>query len=213
MPDSRFLKILGRRSSSNVQKVLWLLSELDVPFDREDVGGKYGRNREDAYLALNPNGVVPTLIDGGFVLWESNSICRYLATKFGPTSFYPADLVNRALCERWMDWQLGTLSPVLGPFYIKMVRTPASDRDFNAVEEDRKQSRALLAILDRALRVNRFLEGDDLTLADIGTGIWAHRWFALNVETDLALANVRAWYERLCQRKPYRDCVVDIPFE
>ncbi len=196
-----------------MQKVLWLLAELNVPFDREDFGGSYGRNREEAYLALNPNGVVPTIIDDGFVLWESNSICRYLAAKFGPSSLYPADLERRASCERWMDWQLSTLSPALVPFYVQVVRTPAADRDYKAVDESRRRSRIALAILNRALAMNRFLDGDELTLADICNGIWAHRWFTLNVEEDGELANVRAWYERLCRRRPYRDCVFDIPLD
>jgi glutathione S-transferase len=211
--ENYLLKVLGRSSSSNVQKVLWLIAELGQDCEHEEIGGKYGGNRDAAYLALNPNGVVPTIIDDSFVLWESNSICRYLAAKFSPTPLYPAEIEKRASCERWMDWQLSTLSPALGPMYMQLVRTPAEERDAQVIENSRRQGRAVLSILERQLTLKRFLDGDTLTLADMVNGIWAHRWFTLNHETDSGLDRVHAWYQRLSERKPYRDCVLNIPLE
>ena len=123
------LKILGRKNSSNVQKVLWCCDELGLAYEREDVGGSFGKNRDPEYLALNPNGLVPTIIDDGFVLWESNSIIRYLAAKHGRGTLYPEDLRARALAERWMDWQLSVLGPAIGPVFWGLIRTPPGKRD------------------------------------------------------------------------------------
>ncbi len=127
------LKIWGRATSSNVQKVLWCCGELDIPFERVDLGGPFGGNQNPEYLALNPNGLVPTVQDGDLVLWESNTICRYLATTRstgvdrGATGrselLYPAAPAARALVERWMDWQLSTLGPPMGALLYGLIRT------------------------------------------------------------------------------------------
>ena len=108
------LKIWGRNTSINVQKVMWAIGELGVPHERIDIGGPFGKNNEPFYLAKNPNGLVPTLEeDDGFVLWESNSVVRYLAAKFGTGSLEPADLKARASAGRWMDWQLTVCAPAI----------------------------------------------------------------------------------------------------
>jgi glutathione S-transferase len=205
---SMMLRVLGRPSSSNTQKVIWLLAELGVQFTREDYGGKFGRLSTPEYLALNPNGVIPTLIEADFVLWESNSICRYLANRHGATSLYPSAPRDRALCERWMDWQLSTLSPGLAPLYIALIRKPSGEQP--AALRDR--ARNALSILDAALAGQRFLQGDHLTLADICNGIWTHRWFALQ-GNDGGLENLSAWYARLSERVAYRHNVIEVPLE
>ena len=209
---SVMLRVLGRPSSSNAQKVIWLLAELGVPFTREDYGGKFGRLSTAEYLALNPNGVIPTLIEGDFVLWESNSICRYLANRHGATSFYPSAPRDRALCERWMDWQLSTLSPGLAPLYMALIRKPSGEQPAIGLPTLRDRARNALSILDAALAGRRFLQGDHLTLADICNGIWTHRWFALQ-DNDGGLENLSAWYARLSERVAYRLNVIEVPLE
>jgi glutathione S-transferase len=209
MPSDK-LKILGRCSSSNVQKVLWLLAEMNVPFDREDYGGKFGRNRDAEYLKLNPNGVVPTLIDGDFILWESNTICRYLANRFGATALYPSDLHERALCEKWMDWNM-SLAYAVSPVFRRLVRGEGKD---NPKALEALQSRAVLqlSILDQALEGRGYIESPHLTLADIVNGIWVHRWFALGFKNG-SMRSLEGWYDRLSERTAYREQVMAVPLE
>jgi glutathione S-transferase len=206
------LKVLGRLTSGNVMKVVWTLTELGLPFSRQDVGGKFGGNDTSDYLALNPNGLVPTLIDGGLVLWESNTICRYLCNKVGPTSLYPVAPAARALCERWMDWQLSTLSPPAALYWKLKVRTPAADQDHAAIAAARAQFTEKLQFLDRTLAVEPHIAGVHLTLADVACGQWAHRWFALGGD-HTALKHLSAWYERLKARPGYATYVVGTPIE
>ena len=197
------IKVLGRATSSNVQKVLWLLDEIGQDYVREDYGGEHGRTHEAAYLLLNPNATVPTLVHGDFTLWESNAICRYLARTFGAAKLYPADPRQRADCERWMDWQLAGLGAAMPPLYLQLVRTPAEMRDPAIVKTSRSRSNALFGVLDAVLRDRAFLCGDDFTIADLALGPWTHRWFALGL-ADIDCSALRAWYARLQEREPYR---------
>ena len=118
------LKIHGRKNSSNVQKVLWTCAELGLPFERTDVGGPFGGNREPAYLALNPNGLVPVIEDDGVVLWESNAIIRYLAARYGDGTLLPTDPAARGQAEQWMDWVNTLLGPAIWPLFFGLIRTP-----------------------------------------------------------------------------------------
>src|ERR1700742_983408 len=131
----RMVKIWGRNSSSNVQKVMWAVTEIGVKVERIDIGGSFGKNREKPYLAMNPNGLVPTLEEeDGYTLWESNSIVRYLAAKH-KHGLEPADLKTRAQAQKWMDWQLTVMGPAVLPLFLGMVRTPAAERNMKAIEE------------------------------------------------------------------------------
>jgi glutathione S-transferase len=201
------LKLLGRATSSNVQKVIWLLAEMQIPYVREDYGGEFGGNKSEEYLRLNPNGVIPTLIDDSVVLWESNTILRYLANRFGPSPLYPTDIVERAYCERWMDWQLGTLSLVMAPLYIGLVRTAAKDRDPVALELSKRRAADLFRLLDREIGQGQYLGGEDLSLADIGIGILTYRWTLLGLKTD-PLPNVELWLARLASRPAFCEHVM-----
>lgn len=203
-------RLLGRRSSSNVQKVLWLLAELGEGCEQVDLGGPFGGNDAPDYLALNPNGRVPTLVHQGFVVWESNAICRYLACLHDDDRLYPVSPRKRALCEQWMDWQLGTLQPVMVPLFIGLVRTPVKQRDQRHLAEMRDQAAAHFRLLDEALSKARYLLGEEPTLADIANGIWTHRWFQLGLETA-ALPHLRQWYSLLRMRPGYRTHVLDVP--
>src|SRR5262249_24988599 len=116
------LKILGRNNSINVQKVMWAIGELGVPHERLDGGGAFGRNKEPDYLAMNPNGLVPTLQeDDGFILWESNTIVRYLAAKHGAGTLEPKDRHERALASQWMDWQYTVAAPAIFDLFWGLV--------------------------------------------------------------------------------------------
>ena len=142
------LKIWGRNTSSNVQKVIWALGEMKLPFERIDVGGAFGKTKEAAYLAMNPNSLVPTLEEeDGFTLWESNSIVRYLAAKHQNRTLEPADLRTRALAHKWMDWQLSVMAPAITPVFWQMIRTPADKRDMAAVAVSKEKTIAAAKIL------------------------------------------------------------------
>ena len=161
------LKILGRDTSSNVMKVLWACAELGLDFEREDIGGKHGGNDTPDFLAMNPNGLVPVIIDDGFVNWESNACVRYLAAKHDPGGLYPDDLQVRAVAERWMDWQVTTVSPAMIPVFRGMIRTAPEDRDMAAIEAGRAALSAKMAIVNDALADNAFMAGDVFTMGDI----------------------------------------------
>jgi glutathione S-transferase len=193
------LKVWGRRNSINVQKVLWCCAELDVPFERVDLGGPFGGNTDPDYLRLNPNGLVPTISDEGFVLWEANVIVRYLAAKHGAGSLWPGDLAVRADADRWMDWQMGTLWAAMRPVFVGLVRTRPEERDRTSIEAARKETAETWRILDSHLADRDYVTGSSFTMGDIPLGATAYRWLQLEVEGP-PLPNVRAWYERLCER-------------
>lgn len=171
------LKLLGRRSSNNVQKVLWLLDELGIEFLQEDYGGPFGKTQTPEYRKLNPTATVPTLIDESFSMWESNSILRYLAAKH-QSSFYPTDPQQRAHIDKWMDWQLGTLSPAFRPLYVEIVR---GKKSIQQVETNAAAARGLFTQLDRELSQQAYIAGDALTLADIAIGPMVYRWYKLGL--------------------------------
>src|SRR6266705_5630809 len=153
------IKIWGRNTSVNVQKVMWAVGELELPHERIDVGGTFGKNKEPAYLAMNPNGLVPTLEEDGFLLWESNSIVRYLAGKHGDGALEPADPKARALASQWMDWQLSVLGPAITPAFWGLIRTPPAERDHAAIDASRKKSTEAMKILDAQLAKTPFVAG------------------------------------------------------
>ena len=201
------LTIFGRTNSVNVQKVLWCLAELGVPFERIDAGLAYGKNHEPWYLELNPNGRVPLLQEGDFTLWESNTIVRYLSARFGLGTLCPAALEHRALAERWMDWQLGTLVGPVSIVFWNLIRTPPERRDADAVARNTDEANRAAAILDRALRNQPFVAGEQFTMGDIPVGAVIHRWLALPVARP-ELPALEAWYARLQTRPGYREHVM-----
>ena len=202
------LKVLGRATSSNVQKVVWALDEMDVEYERSDIGGSFGGNREADYLRLNPNGLIPTLIDGDAVVWESNTILRYLANRFGWSALYPgaSHALARSEVECWMDWQQTSLNPGIGPLFVSIIRTPPSQRDAALIEQHRERTLQALRVLDAAL-ARRFADGpfvcgEAFTLADIALGPQVHRWFELPIERDELPALAR-WHEKLRHRPAF----------
>ena len=205
------LKIWGRNTSINVQKVMWAVGELGLPHERIDVGGAFGRNNEPAYLAMNPNGLVPTLEEeDGFVLWESNSIVRYLAAKYGAGTLEPADLRARARAISWMDWQLTVASPALTPVFWGLIRTPPEKRDAAAIEAGKVKSMAAMKILDAQLET-AFVAGDTLSMGDIPVALVAYRFRRL-VEERAGLDNLERWFAAIEQRPAFKEQVLTVPF-
>jgi glutathione S-transferase len=195
------LKIWGRANSVNVQKVLWCLRELDLPYERIDAGMAFGRNRDADYLAMNPNGRVPTLVDGDYVLWESNSVMRYLALAYAPQSpIYPQSPKLRAGVDRWLDWTLSTLQPVDRPVFWALVRTPVEQRDMVAIQKDADAEAAQWTIVDSYLATRRFIEGDEFTLADIAVGAYARRWFGVEGVSKPKLVHLERWFAQFASR-------------
>jgi glutathione S-transferase len=206
------LKVWGRNTSSNVQKVMWALAELGIPCERIDIGGPFGKNNEPAYLALNPNAVVPTLEEeDGFTLWESNSIVRYLGAKHGAGTLEPADLRTRFSAQRWMDWQLSVANGAIFPVFWGLIRTPPEKRDEKSIEAGKAKCAAAIKILDDQLANTRFIAGDDFCYGDIPIGPFVYRYFRL-VPDHPPFPNVERWYAEICARKPFKENVLDVPF-
>jgi glutathione S-transferase len=199
--DAGRLEIWGRANSVNVQKVLWCLAEIDLAYQRIDAGMAFGRNHDPDYLAMNPNGRVPTLVDGDFVLWESNSIMRYLVLAYGKGSpIYPEAPKRRASVDRWLDWSLSTLQPVDRPVFWALVRTPIAERDMVAIQRDADAEAVVWRIADAQLATRRFIEGDDFTIADIALGAYARRWFGVEGVTKPRLVNLERWFAQFASR-------------
>jgi glutathione S-transferase len=202
------IKVWGRATSSNVQKVMWCIDELGVAHERVDIGGPFGKNKEPAYLAMNPNGVVPTIEEDNFILWESNSCVRYIAAKYGAGKLWPTDLRQRADAERWMDWQLTTLAGPSTTIFQGLVRTKPEDRDMTAIAAGAKRLNELWTVVDKVLARRTFVAGDQLTIGDIPMGIAAYRWFTLPVERDRH-PNFAAWYGRLTERPAFKKNIMN----
>jgi len=200
------LTIWGRANSINVQKVLWCCGELGLPFRRIDAGREFGLNDTPEYRRLNPNGLVPTIEDEGFVLWESNVILRYLAVKHRADAIFPPDLSARFEVERWMDWHATTLWPALRPVFFALVRTPPDQRDPGALDRARQDTDGAFRILDRSLSERAFVAGAAFTIADIPLGIAAYRWLALEVARP-TLPHLERWYGAIRVRPPFLEHV------
>ena len=205
------LKIWGRNTSSNVQKVIWALGEMNLPFERIDVGGAFGKTKETSYLAMNPNSLVPTLEeDDGFTLWESNSIIRYLAAKQADRTLEPADLKTRAVAQKWMDWQLSVLGPAITPVFWGLIRTPAEKRDSNAIAAAKEKTIAAARIMDAQLGKTPYLAGNEFSYGDIPVGIMIYRYVQLIPERP-ATPNLDRWYAAISSRTAFKEQVAVVP--
>ena len=201
------LKIWGRVNSVNVKKVLWCVDELGLPYERTDAGLQYGVVNTPEYRRMNPNGLVPTLDEDGFILWESHSIVRYLADKYGKGVLRPMELEPRSIANQWMDWAFSFQGAVRDAFW-NLIRTPAEKRDAKAIEASRVKSGEMAKILDAALAGQMYVAGA-FSMGDIPIGAEVQRWIRLPMERP-ALPNLEAWFERLCARPAFRKNV-DIP--
>ena len=200
------IRLWGRTTSSNVMKVIWLLDELGLSFERRDVGGPFGGTATPEYRAMQPLGLVPALEeDGGFTLFESNAILRYICNAHAPgTPLYPAAPRPRAHIEAWMDFQQTALTRPATVVFQGLVRTPPERRDAEAIAAGVRGAAAIWAILDASLARHPYVAGDDLTLADFAYGPHVHRWFNMPIQARPDAPSLRAWYDRLLTRPAYQ---------
>ena len=204
------IRIWGRNTSANVQKVMWAVGEIGLPHERIDIGGPFGGNREAEYLAKNPNGLVPTLEEeDGFLLWESNSIVRYLAAKHRAVVLEPADLRTRARASAWMDWQLSVLAPAITPGFIGLIRTPPEKRNHAAIEDSKKRTTDAIAILDAQLGKTAFVAGEAFSYGDIPAAVMANRYRQIVPERP-GFRHFERWFAAMASRPAFRDQVAAV---
>jgi glutathione S-transferase len=197
------LKILGKPTSINVRKVLWLCDELELSYELDTYGDGYRPTDTPEFRALNPNALVPVLLDGDVVLWESNTICRYLAAQHGREDLLPREPLARARVEQWMDWQLGDLNNAWRYAFMSLVRRSPAHRDPDALRASIDGWNRLVTILDDQLRrTGAFVAGDRFTLADIVVGLSVNRWF-MTPMTRPDLPAVTRYYDELARRPGY----------
>ena len=192
------MKLLGRKTSGNVQKVMFLFEELKMPYEREDYGRQFNNTQTADYLAKNPNAKVPTLVDGELVIWESNTILRYLATK-AKSPLYPTDAAKRTHVERWMDWQLSALNnPYLAMFREAKLEPEKRSADFAAQQKDLG---AQLSILDKTM--GRYVAGSEFSIADISLAPIVARCLRFGVELP-SLPNLKRWDAEMQSREAFK---------
>ncbi|WP_179404381.1 glutathione S-transferase family protein [Burkholderia guangdongensis] len=206
------LKVLGRITSVNVRKVLWTCDELQLPFEREDWGAGFRSTATPEFLALNPNALIPVIQDGDFVLWESNTIIRYLANRHGGESLYPADPQSRARVDQWIDWQSAELNPSWVYAFLGLVRQSPAHGDPAEIERSIKSWTARMTTLNGQIEATgAFVAGKQFSLADIPVALSVHRWFCTPFERP-ALPAVSDYFARLAERPAFaRYCASATP--
>ncbi|MFJ7146549.1 glutathione S-transferase family protein [Pseudomonas protegens] len=202
------LKIWGRKNSSNVRKALWCAEELGLAYESLDAGGAFGVVDTPEYRALNPNGRIPLIEDDGFVLWESNTIVRYLVARHAANShWYPADVQARASAEKWMDWTTSTFAEPFRHLFWGVLRTPAAQQDWQQINAAKATCAELLTRVDQALAGQPYLSGEEIGVGDIPLGSFIYAWFEMPIERP-SMPHLEAWYQRLKQRPAYRQAVM-----
>ncbi|CNB57483.1 putative glutathione S-transferase-family protein [Yersinia frederiksenii] len=202
------LTVWGRNNSTNVKKVLWCLEELGIRYERIDVGGQYGQLDEPLYRTLNPNGLIPCLQDDDFILWESNTIVRYLAAQYGEDTLYLPDARQRASAEKWMDWASSSVVEPYKAVFHGLVRTAPEQQDKVKIAQGIEQLNRLMTIADAALSKQAYLSGDQFGIGDIPLGCQAYAWFNMQLERP-ELPHLQRWYQQLAQRPAFQK-VIDI---
>ncbi len=201
------IRILGRRSAFNVQKVLWLLGELELAHEQVEVGGAAGGLDEPSFLALNPHGRIPVLCDGPDTVWESHAILRYLAARYGEEALYPPDPLARSQVDRWMDWAHTALQPAFMALFWGYYRTPEPQRSPRHVEAARRDCARQFEQLDAQLATRPYLAGPAFSLGDIPAATTLYRYFTMGLDVPEP-PHVRAWYERMQARPAFREHVM-----
>ena len=200
------ITLWGRLSSANVQKAVFALEELGLTYEHVPLGGRFGGNDKPDYLAMNPNGLVPTLRDGDLTIWESHTIARYLAAEYGTGGLFPASPRDRALADQWTDWTATTFQPAwIGVFWL-VVRTPVEKHDKTAIEKAIAATDRCFSMMDARLAQAPWLGGDDLTYADIVAGVSLYRWTTMDIPRQ-HFGHVDAWHARLSERPAFRKAV------
>lgn len=202
------IKIWGRVSSSNVQAVLWCLAELDLDYSRIDAGFTYGLVNSEEYRAMNPNGKVPTLQDGESTpIWESGAILRYLANQYAEDPFWPSKPLDRVRVDQWAEWsKINVALEFTSPIFWQVVRTPASRRDQSAIDAAVASFESNLAIAEAQLKENRYIAGDEFTLADIQFAHCLYRYFDIDIDRQ-SLPNLERYYSLVSERVAFQEHV------
>lgn len=201
------LTVWGRSNAFNVQKVLWLLAELNLPYQHIVIGGSYGSLNTPQFLALNPHGKIPVLQDADRIIWESHAILHYLAAQYGQSTLWPQDAGVRSESDRWLDWFQTSLQPAfLTNIFWAFYRTPEAQRDWAVIQQGIRQTASYIQLLDKQLADKDYLTGAELSLADIAVGTLLYRYFNVDVERTAA-PHVDAWYQRLLARPAYQQHV------
>ena len=203
------LRLWGHPRSINVQKPLWALDELGLEYERIDAGGSFGRVKDADYLALNPNGLIPTLEDGSAVLWESNAIVRYLFGKYGTHPALPSDHGVRGRADAWTDWATNSFWAHVRPVVVQLLRTPKEQQDPKLLESSERAASAAAEILNRELSKKAYVAGDHFTFGDIPVAAAAQRWLNLPIARP-QLTALQAWYARVRERPGFKRWV-DLP--
>ena len=207
MPTKPDLTLWGRASSVNVQKALWTLEELGVPYTRHQVGGQYGGLDTPEFLALNPNGFVPVLQDGTLTLWESHAIIRYLAATYGAKTLWRDAPRDRAIVDQWTDWTATTFQPAWINLFWLLVRTPPAEHDKAAIAAAYRRTIAALEILDQTLMKHDYLAGNRMSTADIAAGVSLYRLFTMDIVRPV-MPGVDLWYRRLSASPAFQRTVM-----
>lgn len=201
------MKLYGRTTSFNVQKVLWLLTELNLDFQHIELGGRFGGLDNCEFKQLNPMGKVPVLVDSGQAIWESHSILRYLAAQYGGSTWYPTCAFERSLYERWLDWSQTIFQPAFMGTFWGYYRMPPNKRDMVAVNRHVDSCVNCLATINQQLQQTSYLAGNTLSLADIVVGAVIYRLTSQGLEIPLS-KRVSNWYHELKSRPGYKTWVM-----
>ncbi|NIZ61745.1 glutathione S-transferase [Sedimentitalea sp. CY04] len=201
------LQVLGRPNSVNVQKVMWCTAELGLEVERTDIGGAFGGNDGAEYLSRNPNGKIPTLIDGDYVLWESNAIVRYLCDQYESGNWCPDTAQKRGHANMWMDWYQTALHRPMTVLFWQLIRTKPENRDFAATEAAIGECANFWAMLDQHLTERPYILGGEPTMADIPLGCAAYRWHSMGFERP-DLPALRTWWGCISERPAYKEHVM-----
>ena len=200
------ITLWGRLSSANVQKAVWALQEVGVPYDQIELGGPFKGLDTPQFLALNPNGFVPVLQDGSLTLWESHATVRYLSAEYASGLLWPSDNRARALVDQWTDWTATTFQPAWIETFRLIIRTPEDQHDKPAIAAALKKAHATFEILDQRLGQAPYLAGEDFTYADIVAGVSMYRWTTMPIERPV-LFNLDAWHQRILARPAFNKAV------
>ena len=197
------LQIYGRKNSNQVIQLMWTVAELGLEHVRHNVGGSFGGLDSEEYGKLNPNRLVPTIDDNGFVLWESYAIIRYLCRQYGQGTLWPEDSQQAALADQWMEWTNSRFMGTFFPIFWSLIRTAKDQQDPDRIAQSAKATGKLLQIFEQHMQRRDFVTGDQLTMGDIPLGSMMFKYYSLDIERP-SLPNIESWYARLCQREAYQ---------
>ena len=198
------LQIYGRKNSNQVIQLMWAVDELGIEYKRHNVGGSFGGLDTEEYGKMNPNRLVPTINDNGFILWESYAIIRYLCGQYGQGSLWPDDPQQAALADQWMEWTNSRFMSTFFPIFWNLIRTPKDQQNADKIIESAKATGKLLQIVEQNLQGKDYLAGNNLTMGDIPLGSMMFKYYTLGIERP-SLPNIERWYASLCERKAYKD--------